>query len=569
MVMKHKGSLQITKTLQVDGGITASGLPIDTHLRYSRAENDAIIGGTDINVVSGTNIITINSTAAGGGSETADIDSINTVTGTLTLNGADGITIVDDTTDNDNPVLTVSGFRTEFVNASGSLQTQIDTADLDVSAITVSGGSDITGVIDFVGEGTGNVSAAGNTITFSAGAGGGGGGGLNNVVEDLTPQLGGNLDAQNFNITDVGDLTAVTGTFTNTTDEIRLIVDGITNSGLLIKEGGSDKWQLVSSVNNLLFFNSNVGLNALVINSVTSNVGIGTPTTTPAERLEVVGSGLFTGDVIANENITASGNITAITGTITAASGSITNLGGTELTFGSGEFATGLTVSGIPVDTTGGGGGGAVDSVNALTGAVIVIGKGEVGVTVEGQNVVVSGTDHTAGGGGGTVSDAIIGGIGITVTSGTSETTIDGHLRYTRAENDAILGIDGITITSGTNVITVSGIPITKSITLESPTPAEDVTVFFAPTAITIRGIRAVIRSGTSVTVDPRHSTDRTASGNQILGAAEVVSGTTTGQKLSITGDTTIPADSWIWLETTAIVGSVEELSLTFIATED
>lgn len=42
----------------------------------------------------------------------------------------------------------------------------------------------------------------------------GGGGGINNVVEDITPQLGGNLDAQTFDITGVGTLeaTAVTGT---------------------------------------------------------------------------------------------------------------------------------------------------------------------------------------------------------------------------------------------------------------------------------------------------------------------------------------------------------------------
>ena len=99
-----------------------------------------------------------------------------------------------------------------------------------------------------------------------------------------------------------------------------------------------------------------------------------------------------------------------------------------------------------------------VDSLNALTGTIVVVGKGEVGVTVEGQNIVVSGTDHVAGGGGGgTVSDAIIGGVGITVTSGSNITTIDGHPRYTSAENDAILGSDGIIITSGTNEITVGG----------------------------------------------------------------------------------------------------------------
>ena len=38
--------------------------------------------------------------------------------------------------------------------------------------------------------------------------GGGGGGGISNVVEDTTPQLGGNLDMQSNNITGTGTITA-------------------------------------------------------------------------------------------------------------------------------------------------------------------------------------------------------------------------------------------------------------------------------------------------------------------------------------------------------------------------
>jgi hypothetical protein len=56
-----------------------------------------------------------------------------------------------------------------------------------------------------------------------------------------------------------------------------------------------------------------------------------------------------------------------------------------------------------------------------------------------------------------TISDAIIGGTGITVTSGSNEVTIDGHLRYQKNENDAILGTDGNTVISGSDTITVQG----------------------------------------------------------------------------------------------------------------
>jgi len=212
----------------------------------------------------------------------------------------------------------------------------------------------------------------------------------------------------------------------------------------------------------------------------------------------------------------------------------------------------GITASGLPLDIHSRYSRAENDAIIAGTNVTVVSGANTITISSEG------------GGGGGTVSDAIIGGVGITVTSGTSETTIDGH----EAE-DAILGIDGVTITSGTNTITVSGTPITKTITIESPTAAEDITVFFVSTAVTIRSIRAVIKGGTSVTVDPRHDTDRTALGNQILTVEEVVTSTSTGQELTITGDTTIPADSWVWLETSGISGNVTELSMTFSATED
>lgn len=122
--------------------------------------------------VSGTEHVTI------GTPNEPDIDSINTVTGTMTLAGTGGITIVDDTVDSDTPVLTVSGFRTEFVNASGALSAEID-ADIATHAAIVDAhhirytqdendaivaGSNIT------------VVSGSNIITISSTAAGGGGG---------------------------------------------------------------------------------------------------------------------------------------------------------------------------------------------------------------------------------------------------------------------------------------------------------------------------------------------------------------------------------------------------------
>ena len=54
-------------------------------------------------------------------------------------------------------------------------------------------------------------------VSYNTGSGGGGGGGgtLNNIVEDTTPQLGGNLDLFNKTITGTGGIN-MTGVVTAT-----------------------------------------------------------------------------------------------------------------------------------------------------------------------------------------------------------------------------------------------------------------------------------------------------------------------------------------------------------------
>lgn len=109
-----------------------------------------------------------------------------------------------------------------------------------------------------------------------------------------------------------------------------------------------------------------------------------------------------------------------------------------------------------------------------------------------------------------------------------------------------------------------------KTITVESPNPSEDIMAFFTDVAITISNIYGVV-SGTTptATIDPVHTTDRSAPGNAILSSPTVINNTTTGQNLTSFGDPTMPANSWVVLKTTATSGVVTELSLTFQYTVD
>jgi hypothetical protein len=160
------------------------------------------------------------------------------------------------------------------------------------------------------------------------GSGGGGGGGLDNVVEDTTPQLGGNLDAQNNNITGgTGTLSYGTGIFATS----------LTISGVPVP--------------------LNVGIQSV---GEDTNPQLGGDL--DAETFDIVGVGVL-------ESVTGTfSKITAVTGTFTE--GLTIGTGSTHIfpeeirvndltVSGSGDFSQGLTVSGTPVNIGESGGGGA------------------------------------------------------------------------------------------------------------------------------------------------------------------------------------------------------------------
>ena len=132
---------------------------------------------------------------------------------------------------------------TRIGNSGFGTDTSINTTGIVTAASFSGDGSALTGVtavgsgvvvreegsnvgtaqtINFIGTGVTATLSGGIANIEIATSGGGGGGGLSNVVEDTTPQLGGNLDLNSKNITGTGDI-SITGDATFSGD---LDVDG-------------------------------------------------------------------------------------------------------------------------------------------------------------------------------------------------------------------------------------------------------------------------------------------------------------------------------------------------------
>lgn len=122
------------------------------------------------------------------------------------------------------------------------------------------------------------------------------------------------------------------------------------------------------------------------------------------------------------------------------------------------------------------------------------------------------------------------------------------------------------TLTSDTNKLRYS-----KTLVVEDPTSAEDISFFFSNRAITVTEMRAVlVGSATpSVTWTIRHGTDRSAAGAEVVTSGTTTTGTTSGSDVVSFNDATVVADSFVWLETTAKSGTVDEIQVTIFYTED
>lgn len=110
-----------------------------------------------------------------------------------------------------------------------------------------------------------------------------------------------------------------------------------------------------------------------------------------------------------------------------------------------------------------------------------------------------------------------------------------------------------------------------RSITFDQPTSAIDLGMFFTSVAITVTKMACVLvgSSTPSVTWTIRHDPDRSATGNEVVTGGTTTTSVTTGSIVTSFNDATIPADSFVWLETTAKSGTVLSMQTTIIYTTD
>lgn len=110
-----------------------------------------------------------------------------------------------------------------------------------------------------------------------------------------------------------------------------------------------------------------------------------------------------------------------------------------------------------------------------------------------------------------------------------------------------------------------------RVMTIESPLVDDDVGWFFTDVAITLTKLAAVVvgTSTPSVTWTVRHSTDRSLTGNEVVTSGSTTTNTTTGQIITTFNDATIPANSWVWVEITAVSGTVSNLQIDSFGTVD
>ncbi len=377
----------------------------------------------------GSGNVTISGEAAGGGGG-----------GSNALVGSDGITVT-----SGDPTDDIAGFRGEFVNASGTLQADIDTnvtniatnvsdiADNTTLITTTSGHlqSAIDNVessdVDSVNAVTGSVLVTGTN-------------GVTSVTSSQTITLSANEAAidhdalLNFTTTEHFtegsiDHTAIQNVGDNTHAQVDTHLSALASSGVALSaEIDSDisTHAAIASAHHARYADSEAvtatesarftmsgTLSAEIDSDITTHAGDSSAHHSRYSDSESVIALELTTSALAASGVATDANVTINATDIAALT-----------TSGVAQDANLVSVSGHLQSEIDAVEAGDVDDVNSVIGSVVIAGAGEVAISTAGQTITVSGTPHPADQD--TISNALVGSDGITVTSGSNEDTISG-----------------------------------------------------------------------------------------------------------------------------------------------
>ncbi len=125
-------------------------------------------------------------------------------------------------------------------------------------------------------------------------------------------------------------------------------------------------------------------------------------------------------------------------------------------------------------------------------------------------------------------------------------------------------GRSGVTLSKVNNSIFIDGPTNFKSITVESPIPGDDITLFYTNNAIQINKISCSLRGLTpsgnfSIKSDP----NRNAAGTELLIGGFNITGMNTGIHFTNFSNTTISGNNWVWLTVQQTAGTVSGIHKT------
>lgn len=97
-----------------------------------------------------------------------------------------------------------------------------------------------------------------------------------------------------------------------------------------------------------------------------------------------------------------------------------------------------------------------------------------------------------------------------------------------------------------------------RSITIAGPLAGDSFTLFRTTVETTVESMTAVV-SGGSVAYEIRYASDRSTAGTLV--ASDTVTNTTTGDSATLQNQP-IPAGCYVWVQVTAVTGTVNEFNL-------